>query len=182
MKDNILITEGLDFRDMVNQIFTIITVDEYSAKMGKDSDIVTLTFMVKSENVGNDLVDWFERGYEWVLDSSVSDGEIEIGKWLVFLEIDRRSTVPARIVELLKDLKPLTNKKLTEWKIQVDGKEYPADEKVLKDVIICNPAKYKIEKENEKELNEMRTIANIETKSIFEKDADIKKYISNAGL
>ena len=182
MKDNILITEGLDFRDMVNQIFPTITVDEYSAKMGKDSDIVTITFMVKSEMVGNDLVDWFERGYEWVLDASVSDGEIEIGKWLVFVEIDRRSTVPARIIELLKDLKPLTNKKLSEWKIQVDGKDYSADEKILKDVIVCNPAKYKLEKEQEKEINEMRTIANIETKKIFEKDKDIRDFINNAGL
>lgn len=182
MKDNILITEGLDFRDMVNQIFPIITVDEYSAKMGKDSDIVTITFMVKSEMVGNDLVDWFERGYEWVLDASVSDGEIEIGKWLVFVEIDRRSTVPARIIELLKDLKPLTNKKLSEWKIQVDGKDYSADEKILKDVIVCNPVKYKLEKEQEKEINEMRTIANIETKSVFKKDKDIKDFINNAGL
>lgn len=182
MKDKILITEGLDFRDMVNQIFPVVTVDEYAAKMGKDSDIVTMTFMVKSENVGNDLVDWFERGYDWVLDASVSDGEIEIGKWLVFIEIDRRSTVPSRIIELLKDLKPLTGKKLTEWKIQVDGKDYPADEKALKDAIICNPAKYKIEKEKEKELNEMRTIANIETKTIYEKASDIKKYIANAGL
>lgn len=182
MKDNVLITEGLDFRDMENQIFPTVTVDEYAAKMGNDSDIVTLTFVVKSEMVGNDLVDWFERGYDFVLDASVSDGEVEIGKWLVFLEMERRSTVPAKIIELLKDLKSLTNKKIFEWKIEIDGKEYPAEEKVLKDKIICNPAKYRLDKEKEKELNEMRTIANIDTKSVFTKDKEIKDFINNAGL
>lgn len=182
MKDDMLITEGLDFKDMENQVFPTVTVDEYSAKMGEDSDIVTLTFVVKNELVGQDLVDWFERGYDFVLDASVSDGEVEVGKWLVFLEMERRSTVPAKIIELLKDLKSLTNKKLNDWKIQVDDKDYPADEKVLKDVIICNPAKYRLEKDKEKELNEMRTIANIDTKSVFTKDKDIKDFLTKAGL
>ena len=82
MKENKLITEGLDFQDMENQIFPTLTVDEYSAKMGKDSDVVTITFTVKSELAGNDLVDWFERGYDYVLDASLSTGEVEIGKWV----------------------------------------------------------------------------------------------------
>ena len=146
MNDKYFITEGLDFHDMENQVMPNLSVDEYAAKMGKDSDIVTLAFTVKSEAVGNDLVDWFERGYDWVLDASVSEGEIEVGKYLVFVEMNRRSTVPARIVELLKDLKTLTNIKLTEWTVQVDDEEYDADEEILKQVIICNPNKYTIER------------------------------------
>jgi hypothetical protein len=182
MKENKLITEGLDFQDMENQIFPTVTVDEYSAKMGKDSDVVTITFTVKSELAGNDLVDWFERGYDYVLDASLSTGEVEIGKWLVFVEMNRRSTVPQRVVELLKDLKPLSGKKINEWKVQVDGKDYPADESVLKDVIICNPAKYRIAKEEEDELNEMRSVANLATKPLYEKDQEIKDFVNLAGL
>jgi hypothetical protein len=182
MSDKYFITEGLDFHDMENQVLPILSVDEYAAKMGKDSDIVTLAFTVKSETVGNDLVDWFERGYDWVLDASVSDGEIEIGKYLVFVEMNRRSTVPSRIVELLKDLKTLTNIKLTEWTVQVDEEEYDADEEILKQVIICNPNKYKIEKEKEEELNEMRIVAGLETKKVFDQDSEIKTFKAIAGL
>ena len=72
-----IITEGLDFNDMDGQIAPTVTVDEYEAKMGKNSDIVTLSFTVNSELAGSDLVDWFERGYDFVLDASVSD---EIGR------------------------------------------------------------------------------------------------------
>lgn len=177
-----IINEGLDFHDMEGQIDPTVTVDEYVAKMGKDKDIVTLTFVVKSEQCAKDLVDWFERGYDFVLDASVSEGEYEVGKWLVFVEMNRRSTVPSRIIELLQDLKTLTNIKLTDWTINVDDEEYDADEDVLKQVIIMNPAKYKMEKENEEELNEMRGLAGLDHKKIFEKDTDILDFVSKAGL
>ena len=82
---------ALDYMDLEGQLKDKITVDEYAAKMGKDSDIVTITFTTNSKLAAQDLVTWFERGYDFVLDASVSDGEIEPGKWLVFVEMDRRS-------------------------------------------------------------------------------------------
>lgn len=183
-EEKVLITEGLDFHDMEGQVEPIVTVDEYSAKMGKDSDIVTLSFKVNSEAAGNDLVDWFERGYEWVLDASVSEGEVEVGKYLVFVEMNRRSSVPGRIVELLKDLKTLTNMKLSEWTVEVDGEDYKPVESELKEVIICNPNEYKLEQEREEGLNEMRLRAGMDAKPIHssEKDADLKDFLSKAGM
>ena len=182
MDNKILITEGLDFNDMEGQLEPTVTVDEYAAKMGKDSDIVTLSFTIKSEQAGNDLVDWFERGYDWVLDSSLSDGEVSTGKYLVFVEMNRRSTVPSRIVELLKDLKTLTGLKLTDWTVQVEDEDYEPDEQVLQQVIICNPAKYRMDKEREEELNEMRNIAGIQAKNIHPDSEYIKTIKSMAGL
>ena len=46
-----IITESLNYLDMENQVFPIVSVDEYAAKMGSDEDIVTVTFMVKSKLV-----------------------------------------------------------------------------------------------------------------------------------
>ena len=178
-----IITEGLDFNDMDGQIAPTVTVDEYEAKMGKNSDIVTLSFTVNSELAGSDLVDWFERGYDFVLDASVSDGEIEPGKYLVFVEMDRRSSVPSRIIELLKDLKTLTGLKLKDWTVEVEGEKHEPDENILKQVIITNPNVYKAQKENEEELNEMREIAGLQTSSMYDKqDTEIKNFKSMAGL
>lgn len=182
MNNKIFITEGLDFEDMLGQVAPEVSVDEYQAKMGKDSDIVTLAFKVKAEQVGNDLVDWFERGYDYVLDAKVSDGEVEDNKWLVFVEMNRRSSVPGRIVELLKDLKTLTGLKLTEWVVKVDDEEYDPDESILKQVIICNPNKYKEEKESDDELKEMKTIAGLPVNSHQDRDTELKNYLSIAGL
>lgn len=182
MNNTTILTEGLDYLDMENQIIPKITVDEYEAKMGKNSDIVTLTFTVKAESVGNDLVNWLERGYDWILDASVSTGEVEIGKYLVFAELNRRSTVPDRIVELLGDLKSLTGLSIKDWEIYIDNETYDPDPEILSQVIVLNPTKYKIEKEKEKELNEMRDIANISPKPIYDQDEQIRSMKNIAGL
>ena len=103
-----IINEGLDYMDMEDQVEPTVSVDEYAAKSGKDSDIVTLAFIVNSENAGNDLVNWFERGYDWILDASLSEGELTEGKYLVFVELKRRIAVPERIVTMIEDLETLT--------------------------------------------------------------------------
>ena len=83
------LTEGLDYHDMKGQIDPKVSIDEYAAKMGEDSEIVTMTFILKSKGAAKDLVSWLEIGYDFILDASVSEGELEPGKWLVFVEIGR---------------------------------------------------------------------------------------------
>lgn len=182
MTDKSILNEGLDYHDMEGQLEPRITVDEYAAKMGKDHEIVTVTFIVKSKQAGKDLVDWLERGYDWVLDASLSEGEIEIGKYLVFMEMNRRSTAPTRILDILRDLETITALKLTEWTIEVDDEEYEPEEDILRQVIICNPNVYKVEKEKEGELNEMRQIAQLENKDIYTEDAYLRSIKTMAGL
>jgi len=178
-----IINEGLDYLDMVDQIEPTVSVDEYSAKMGKDSDIVTLAFTVNSEAAGNDLVDWFERGYDWVLDASLSEGELSPGKYLVFVEMKRRTKVPERIVELIEDLETLTDLKVTDWTVNIDEEEYDADEDLLKQKITISPHEYREENEDEEGLNEMRHRAGLDTVKLHgEPDSELKAFISMAGL
>jgi hypothetical protein len=178
-----IINEGLDYLDMVDQIEPTVSVDEYAAKMGKDSDIVTLAFIVKSEAAGNDLVDWFERGYDWILDSSISEGELSPGRYLVFVEMKRRTKVPERIVELIDDLETLTELTSNDWTISINDEDYDADPEVLKQVIPISPHEYREENEDEEELNEMRRRAGLETVKLYGKpDSEIQAYIAMAGL
>jgi hypothetical protein len=162
-----------------------VTVDEYAAHMGNDSEIVTLAFTIKSEAAGNDLVDWFERGYDFVLDAQVSEGEVKPGQYLVFVEMNRRSSVPKRIIELLDDLETLTAIPVKDWTIIVDEEEHSPEEEVLKQVITISPHDYREEVEvEEEELNEMRERAGLEVKVIHadKQDAEIKAFKSMAGL
>ena len=176
-----IINEGLDYLDMMGQINPVLSVDEYKAKMGKDSDIVTLAFLVNSEEAGKDLVDWFERGYDWILDASVSEGELRPGKYLVFVEIKRRMAVPERILELIEDLETLTDLPIKDWTIEVDEEEYDPEVEVLRQVITTSPHEYRIKEEGE--LNEMRKRAGVDTVKLYgEPDQDLKNYISMAGL
>ncbi len=178
---NILL-EGLDYHDMIGQVEPKLSVDEYAAKMGKDSDIVTLTFIVNSKLAGDDLVGWLERGYDFVLDASLSDGEIEPGKYLVFAEMNRRTTVPERIINILEDLETLTDIKLKDWSISIEDDTHDADIDLLKQVIVLSPSDYKKNKEKEQELNEYRTLSNLNIKKIYEDDEYIKRIKSMAGM
>lgn len=180
-----ILSESLNYLDMENQMFPLISVDEYAAKMGEDKDVVTLTFMVKSKLVAEDLVTWFERGYDFILDASISEGELEPNKWLVFVEMERRSWVARRIIGIIKDVKTLTGLDESEWTINIDGEEYPLELEIMKQKIILNPAKYQIEKEDEieEEINEMRLQAGLDYKeSETPKDEYIKNIQAAAGI
>lgn len=184
--------------DMEDQIKDVVTVDEYAAKMGPDKEIVTLTFTLSSKLAAEDLVSWFERGYDWVLDASVSDGEIESGKWLVFVEMKRRSAAPERIITLLTDLETLTGLKLEDWTVEVEGTDVEADKEQISKVLILNPNEYeeikgesdshdeeKASEEDEDEdteLNEFRELAGLEVKAVYEEDEYIKNLKAMAGM
>jgi hypothetical protein len=160
-----------------------ITVDEYAAKIGKDSDIVTLAFLVKSKNAGDDLANWLETGYDYILDASVSDGELSPGHWLVFAEMDRRLAVPERIVEIIEDMVTLTNLPVEDWTITIDDKKYKADPSLIKGAMILSPHEYREQKESDQELNEFRTIAGLENKKVFEKlDKEIRDFTNSANI
>jgi hypothetical protein len=176
---------ALDYMDLEGQLKDKITIDEYAAKMGKDSDIVTITFTVHSKLAAQDLVTWFERGYDFVLDASISDGEIESGKWLVFVEMSRRSKVPNRIITLLEDLETLTGIEVGDWIVEIDNNEYEASEEILKEKMILNPNEYKDKKDSEEEepetdLNEMRLRAGLDVKTSYVEDEYIKNLKSIA--
>lgn len=179
-----ILNESLDYMDMEGQLSNKITVDEYAAKMGKDKDVVTITFTVNSKLAAKDLTSWFERGYDWVLDASVSEGEIEPGKYLVFVEIQRRSKVPERIINLLTDLETLTGLELGEWVVDIDGEEVQADESTLRNAIICNPNEYEEVKEvdSEEEINEFRELAGLKSNKVYEEDEYIKNLKAMAGM
>lgn len=178
-----IINESLEYHDMKGQVESILSIDEYAAKIGPDNEIVTLSFVVKSKLVGEDLVSWFERGYDFVLDANVSDGELEHGKFLVFVELERRSKVPTRVMLLLKELETLTDLPVQDWEVTIEKKTYPASEEIIREKMILNPNLYRNEKEKEGELNEMRVAAGLEVKKLYDnKDSLLKNYLASAGL
>lgn len=173
--------ENLDHHDLVGQIIPTVSIDEYAAQAGSDDEIVTIAFTVKGDQASQDLSDWFERGYDWILDAAVSEGEYTPGKNLVFVEIPRRTTAPARIIELIDDLETLTDIPLTEWTVKFNGEEYDADAEQLKSLIVLSPHDYRVE--HEEDLNEMREIAGIPTKNAHgKKDELLRNFIAKAGL
>jgi len=200
-----ILTEGMDHLDLKGQITPELGVDEYQAQMGSDDEIVTCSFVVKGQQPAEDLVDWLEKGYDWILDAQVSSGEITSGKFVVFVEMNRRTKVPERIYEMLEDLEVLTGQLIEEWAVIIEGEKYPVEVDALKRVIILSPQDYRAKKEMEvgedhpgeeaeekidatdvdKELSEMRNVAGLSNDKVVTKtkpDSLLRDYLAKAGL
>lgn len=104
--------------DLKDLIGFKIHIDEYESKMGKDEDIVTISFKSKYKDPAKDLVSYLEKGYEWILDADVSSGNVSDGGWVVFIEAARRPSLAKNISNLLDDMKSLTNNDPAEYKFR----------------------------------------------------------------
>jgi hypothetical protein len=94
-----------DLRDLVRDIFE---VDSYKSKMGEDKDVSVLSFEVDVKEAAEDLVNFIEKGFEFVLDADVSPGELDSGKYKVFVEIQRDPKLPEYVTEIVDSVKKLT--------------------------------------------------------------------------
>ena len=179
-----LLNESLDHMDMEGMIKPEISIDEYAAKSGKDRDVITLTFVANSKLAADDLARWFERGYTFVLDASVSDGEISPGRYLVFVELKRRSRAPERICTLLSELDTLTGTKLRDWTVVIETEEYVANEDNIRENLILNPGEYTADREEQYAMNEYRELAGLEPEPLYadKQDSYIKDIKAIAGL
>lgn len=172
--------EALEYKDMVGVLKPTIHIDEFASKMGDDDDIIVISFFVRNQQAAQDLANWFEKGYDWVLDADVSPGEIRPGRYLVYIEIRRRSTAGEKISTAIEDLNTLTEFDADQWIMHYDGKEYPFSRGEFDRRVPLTPKEYRRRKESD--LNEMRTAAGIVPKSIYDQDSEIRSIQSAAGI
>lgn len=177
------LNESLKYLDMERQMMPILNIDQYESKIGDNSDYVTVSFTMNSKEASKDLCSWLERGYDWVVDAETSPGEVSKGKFLVFVELNRRLKVPERIIEMLSDLETLTGLKIEDWQLNIGDKFLPATEQSIKDNITLSPHAYKqVHNQDESELNEMRSLAGLEPHTTYVADEEIKLMQRQAGI
>lgn len=156
------INEGLEQNDLARLISPELHIDEYKSKMGKDEDIVVFSFKVNGREPAEDLVNFIEKGYEWVLDADVSAGELDDGDFLVFVECDREPAVAENIVLLVKDILNLTSQVMGEWSVQLRSQpnkfELTAD--TIRNNVPLTSSSY-LSQYGKKALDEMRNAAGV---------------------
>jgi hypothetical protein len=136
--------EGLEQSDLARMVHPKLHIDEFKSKMGDDADIIVLSFKVNGKEPATDLMNFVEKGYEFVLDSDVSAGELDDGEYLVFVEIERKLEAPEQIVTLLEDILNLTDQKIDDWKFQYrkSSTEHNIDAKEIALIIPTTPEEY----------------------------------------
>ena len=136
--------EGLEAGDLARLVHNEIHVDEYKSKMGNDEDMVVVSFKVGGKDPAIDLVNFIEKGYDWVIDADTSAGEMEDGDYIVFVEMERTPQVPAQVMEMLNDLVGLTENEVSSWRLRYhkDSQEKECNEETLRSLIPSTPKEY----------------------------------------
>ena len=180
MSDLQPIFESLEYKDLVGMMKPTIHIDEFSSKMGDDDDVIVISFYLRDQQAAKDLMNWFEKGYDFVLDADRSPGEIKPNRYLVYIEILRRSAAGAKVQDLLRDLETLTEYKLDDWVMHYEGKEQPFSRDEFDQLVPLTPAAYRAKKESD--LNEWRQRAGLDTKPIHERDRLLRQLQNAAGI
>jgi len=136
--------EGLEQGDLKRLVHTEMHIDEFKSKLGRDEDVVVISLKVTGKEPGVDIVNFVEKGYEWVIDADVSSGEMEDGDYIVFIECDRDPEVASNVMAMMEDLMNLTEQDISEWRVRYrSGRDHDLTEKNLQDMIPKTPQEYK---------------------------------------
>ena len=177
------ISEGLEKNDLKRLIAPELHIDEFKSKMGKDEDVIVLSFKVVGHEPAKDLENFIEKGYDCVLDADVSSGEIDNGEFLVFVECDREPNAADNIVEMMQDVMNLTDQDLDEWSMQIRSiptkMELTADN--IKNHVPLTTNSY-LAKYSKKALDEMRNAAGIPVTTRAPKNDHTQTLRSLAGI
>jgi len=179
---NNLLSENLNFKDMEGLMKPTVHVDEFSSKMGDDDDIIVLSFFLRDPQAAKDLMSWFEKGYDFVLDADRSPGEIKPNRYLVYVEIRRRSTAGAHVEQMLNDLNTLTEyEDAAAWTMHYRGEEIPFSRDAFDAAVPLSPKQYR--ERQERDLNEMRAAAGMPVVSTYDKtDRALQAIQTAAGI
>lgn len=154
--------EGLEKSDLKRLVEPHFTIDEYRSKMGDDADIMVLAFRVEGKSPAHDLMEFIERGYEFVQDADQSSGEDYKGRWLVFVEMERNRQCPKHVMQILEDILKLTDQELSDWTFNYheDNVDYPASQETLEKNVPITPKMYR-ERFGDRDMDRLKESARV---------------------
>jgi hypothetical protein len=173
---------GLMANDLSNTIDKIFEIDSYASKMGDDKNIVTLSFSLTGKEAAKDLSNFLEKGYSFILDSDVTEGEQSDGTYKVFVEMERDSQVSENIFEILDGVKKLSGKDDFKFRYYKGFRSHEATQDKISEMVPTDPDKYGISMQ-ENALNNYKTFFSnsfVDNIAMQENKITIKKKFSDS--
>jgi hypothetical protein len=185
--------EGLEPGDLKRLVHTELHIDEFKSKLGADEDTVVISFKVTGKEPAQDLVNFIEKGYDWVIDADVSSGEMDDGDYIVFVEADRTPKIAEELFEMLSDIMNATDQEPQDWRVRyrTSREDHKLDVDSLRNLIPSTPEEYQRkfkpeqadqEKGDDRDLDSMRTAAGITVKTKAPKNEYTESLRIAAGL
>ena len=173
---------GLMANDLSNTIDKIFEIDSFASKMGDDKNIVTLSFSLTGKEAAKDLSNFLEKGYSFILDSDVTEGEQSDGTYKVFVEMERDSEVGENIFEILDGVKKLSGKDDFKFRYYKGFRSYEATQDKISEMVPTDPDKYGISMQDNA-LNNYKTFFSnsyVDNIAMNENKITVKKKFSDS--
>lgn len=134
--------EGLKTKDLKGLVDPVLTIDRFKSKMGEDKNIVVVGFKVSDKYPAIDLMEFIERGYQYILDADMSTGEERDGKYQVFVEFERTEKLPYQLKHMLEGVGHLCD--CYDWKFRYHkhAKDLPVNEDNIQKNVPLTPIQY----------------------------------------
>jgi hypothetical protein len=109
--------EGMREGDLEDMLLPLISVDEYESKIDKSA--VVIGFYVGDQDAADDLNRFIQRSPVEILDTEISPAPDQQGYYMVFVELLNNDKLSKNILDLLKEIQPLTD--IDNWQMHVRG-------------------------------------------------------------
>ncbi len=150
-----------DLQGLVSHVFEI---DSYKSKIGKDGEMVVLSFTVDEKSPADDLARFLEMGYDYIIDADPTNGPTDNGKYKVFVELKRTRYIAKEIFDILDGVERLTGIKNFKFRHYKSFKSIPATMENLEDLVPKDQGTYEERISN----NRLNNFSNFFNKSYLE--------------
>jgi hypothetical protein len=178
--------ENTELGDLVDLVYPQLTIDQYRSKMGEDADIVVVTYRVREQEPAQDMVNFFEKGYGFVLDADVSSGPVDDLDYLVFVELVREPRVADQIIKITTELCNLTQQDISDWRFSFKNKlkKHDLTAESIKQVVPLTPEDYqeRTPESDQEYLEDLQTAAGLPVNKTSENTMFVEQLKLAAGI
>ncbi len=150
-----------DLKGLVSHVFEI---DSFKSKVGKDGEMVVLSFTVDEKEPADDLARFLEMGYDYVIDADPTNGPTDNGKYKVFVEVKRSRYIAKQIFDIVDGVQRLTNIDNFKFRYYKSFKSIPATIENLEEYVPIDEGTYEERISN----NRLNNFSNFFNKSFVE--------------
>ena len=178
-----MLFEGLEQNDLKRLVHHEMHIDEFKSKLGRDEDVCVVSFKVTDRAPSTDLVDFIEKGYDWVIDADVSSGEMDDGDYIVFVECERTIDTPRNIIKMMNDVINITGQKLSDWRVRYykDQTDHPLTIASLDKLIPQTPEEYE-KRYGNRDIDKLKTAAGMKVVTTATKNDQTESLRIAAGI
>lgn len=133
-------------------VIPMVGIDKYQPKVGKESEVIVVSFYVKDQQAALDLEKFLEMGNTQTLDTETSPNPDDDGHYLVFVEIKRDKRFWINLRLLLRDIENTTEK--VKWSADIYKQTglYRMNDPKLHDLVITDQMEYEAKNTPDEEL------------------------------